>query len=280
MLATLPGAGRPRQRDAGVRRDAADLSLFSPPSPRRRPGPARLSAVAGVPVPAPLQRLHRPGDRDGQALLMPGVVRLALAPGPRGPDGPSRLDPGHLLFGIRRRPVRWPRNSTTNPSGRPSSVAAVSPAFLFMRGLPDGTGIGAVVFFQGYAFTAVLAGLMSTFLVIRHTRTDEELGAEIVGAARSPGPHPWRRRCCWAPRTWCWLCAWPRVSPPPGCPARARSRPGRPLVPWGFSSWPSPRWSPRSCLRGGRQRCGRGPGRLQRISSAVSAMLSAPPAPI
>ncbi|MFW0774869.1 ABC transporter permease [Paenarthrobacter nitroguajacolicus] len=63
------------------------------------------------------------------------------------------------------------------------TVAGASPAFLFIRGLPDGTGIGAVVFFQGYAFTAVLAGLMSTFLVIRHTRTDEELGrAELIGS--------------------------------------------------------------------------------------------------
>lgn len=66
-------------------------------------------------------------------------------------------------------------------------VAAVSPAFLFVRGLPDGTGIGAVVFFQGYAFTAVLAGLMSTFLVTRHTRTDEELGrAELIGSVPIP----------------------------------------------------------------------------------------------
>ncbi|VXC66082.1 ABC-2 type transport system permease protein [Arthrobacter sp. 9V] len=63
------------------------------------------------------------------------------------------------------------------------TVAAASPAFLFIRGLPDGTGIGAVVFFQGYSFIAVLAGLMSTFLVVRHTRTDEELGrAELIGS--------------------------------------------------------------------------------------------------
>lgn len=62
-------------------------------------------------------------------------------------------------------------------------VAAASPAFLFLRGLPDGTSIGAVVFFQGYSFTAVLAGLMSTFLVIRHTRADEELGREeLIGS--------------------------------------------------------------------------------------------------
>lgn len=64
------------------------------------------------------------------------------------------------------------------------AVAAANPAFLFLRGLPDGTGIGAVVFFQGYAFMAVLAGLMSTFLVIRHTRTEEELGrAELLGSS-------------------------------------------------------------------------------------------------
>lgn len=66
-------------------------------------------------------------------------------------------------------------------------LAATNPAFLFLRGLPDGTSVGAVVFFQGYAFTAVLAGLMSTFLVVRHTRSDEELGrAELLGAVPLP----------------------------------------------------------------------------------------------
>ncbi|MET3370526.1 UNVERIFIED_CONTAM: ABC-2 type transport system permease protein [Jeotgalibacillus campisalis] len=63
------------------------------------------------------------------------------------------------------------------------TVAAASPAFLFLRGLPDGIDIGAVTFFQGYSFTAVLAGLMSTFLVTRHTRDDEDQGrAELVGS--------------------------------------------------------------------------------------------------
>lgn len=62
-------------------------------------------------------------------------------------------------------------------------IAAANPAFLFLRGLPDGVSLGAVAFFQGFAFTAVLAGLMSTFLVVRHTRADEEAGrAELVGA--------------------------------------------------------------------------------------------------
>ena len=64
------------------------------------------------------------------------------------------------------------------------TVAAASPAFLFLRGVPDGYDAGAFVFFNGFSFTAVLAGLMSTFLVVRHSRTDEELGrAELVGAS-------------------------------------------------------------------------------------------------
>ena len=63
------------------------------------------------------------------------------------------------------------------------ALATANPAFLFLRGLPDGTSVGAVSFFQAFTFTAVLAGLMSTFLVVRHTRADEELGrAELVGS--------------------------------------------------------------------------------------------------
>lgn len=71
------------------------------------------------------------------------------------------------------------------------AVASANPAFLFLRGLPDGLDIGAVVFFQAYAFTAVLAGLMSTFLVVRHSRADEELGrAELVGSTPIPRTAP------------------------------------------------------------------------------------------
>jgi ABC-2 type transport system permease protein len=68
---------------------------------------------------------------------------------------------------------------------RAAIVAVVSsnPAFLFLRGAPEGTGVGAVVFVQAFSFMAVLAGLMSTFLVVRHTRADEELGrGELVAS--------------------------------------------------------------------------------------------------
>jgi ABC-2 type transport system permease protein len=67
------------------------------------------------------------------------------------------------------------------------TLAASNPAFLFLRGMPDGTGVGAVVFFEGYAVMAVLAGVVSTFLVVWDTRTDEELGrAELLGSVPLP----------------------------------------------------------------------------------------------
>lgn len=63
------------------------------------------------------------------------------------------------------------------------ALAAANPAFLFLRGLPDGLSIGSVAFFQAFTFTAVLAALMNTFMVVRHSRTDEELGrSELLGS--------------------------------------------------------------------------------------------------
>lgn len=64
-----------------------------------------------------------------------------------------------------------------------AAVAAGNPAFLFLRGVPDGSSTGALVFFQTFAFLAILTGLMNTFLVVRHTRADEERGrAELLAA--------------------------------------------------------------------------------------------------
>lgn len=62
-------------------------------------------------------------------------------------------------------------------------LATSNPAFLFLRGVPSGLGVGAILYFQLFNYLAVLAGFMSTFLVIRHTRGDEEHGrAELIGA--------------------------------------------------------------------------------------------------
>ncbi|MEF2976641.1 ABC transporter permease [Subtercola sp. YIM 133946] len=62
-------------------------------------------------------------------------------------------------------------------------VAVANPTILVLRGLPDGTSTGGFAFFELFAFLAVLAGLMSTFLVVRHTRAEEETGrAELIAS--------------------------------------------------------------------------------------------------
>jgi ABC-2 type transport system permease protein len=62
-------------------------------------------------------------------------------------------------------------------------IAIATPAILMLRGLPRGAGQGAFTFFEIYAFLALLAGLMSTFLAVRHSRAEEETGsAELIAA--------------------------------------------------------------------------------------------------
>ena len=118
---------------------------------------------------------------------MPGVVRLALFQARRDRVTLPVWILGITLLGFATSSAVVTQFGDEASQAAILTLAASNPAFLFLRGLPDGTGVGAVVFFQGYAFTAVLAGLMSTFLVVRHTRTDEELGrAELLGSVPLP----------------------------------------------------------------------------------------------
>jgi ABC-2 type transport system permease protein len=60
---------------------------------------------------------------------------------------------------------------------------AAGNAGLRMLGLASGPTVGAYVMVRDFVTLAVLAGLMSTLTVVRHTRQDEELGrAELLGA--------------------------------------------------------------------------------------------------
>lgn len=60
---------------------------------------------------------------------------------------------------------------------------ATTPA-LRLFGVASGASVGGAFMIRGYLLLAVLAALMSTFTIIRHTRQNEELGrAELVGAA-------------------------------------------------------------------------------------------------
>jgi ABC-2 type transport system permease protein len=71
------------------------------------------------------------------------------------------------------------------------ALAATNPAFLFLRGVPDGIGFGAVLFFQMFSFLGVMAGLFSTFLVVRHSRGDEDAGrAELLGGTAASRTAP------------------------------------------------------------------------------------------
>lgn len=63
------------------------------------------------------------------------------------------------------------------------AAALANPVILLFRGLPSGTDEGAFMVFLIFPWLAFLAAMMSTFLAVRHTRTEEETGrAEVVAA--------------------------------------------------------------------------------------------------
>ena len=63
------------------------------------------------------------------------------------------------------------------------ATAIANPVILLFRGLPSGAEEGAFMLFLIFPFLAMLAAFMSTFLAVRHTRTEEEDGrAELVAA--------------------------------------------------------------------------------------------------
>jgi len=60
-----------------------------------------------------------------------------------------------------------------------------NPALLFLYGRLNGTSIGALTAWRYGVWGALFAVLMSIFIVIRHTRADEEAGRlELIGSAR------------------------------------------------------------------------------------------------
>jgi len=69
-----------------------------------------------------------------------------------------------------------------------SSVAATTgsnPALVFLYGRLNGDSVGALTAWRYGVWAALFAALMTIFLVIRHTRADEESGRlELIGSAR------------------------------------------------------------------------------------------------
>lgn len=78
--------------------------------------------------------------------------------------------------------VQQSYGSEVNRVGVLTTVAA-NPVILLFRGLPSGSDVAAFSAFLILPFLAMLAALMSSFLAVRHSRTEEESGrAELVGA--------------------------------------------------------------------------------------------------
>jgi ABC-2 type transport system permease protein len=66
---------------------------------------------------------------------------------------------------------------------RETGIVATSPG-IRMLGLASGATVGGYAMVRNFLLLAVLAALMSTFAVVRHTRQSEETGrAELIGAA-------------------------------------------------------------------------------------------------
>jgi len=73
------------------------------------------------------------------------------------------------------------------PSSRSALVASAqsNPALLFLYGRLNGDSVGALTAWRFGVWGALIAVLMTIFIVIRHTRADEEAGRlELIGSAR------------------------------------------------------------------------------------------------
>ncbi|MEP6482058.1 MAG: polyketide antibiotic transporter [Rhodoglobus sp.] len=66
-------------------------------------------------------------------------------------------------------------------------LAIATPTLLAIRGVPNGSTLGSYVNFQVFCYLAIMAALMSTFMVTRHSRADEERGRMEMLAATPVG---------------------------------------------------------------------------------------------
>jgi ABC-2 type transport system permease protein len=69
------------------------------------------------------------------------------------------------------------------------ATAGHNPAFLFLYGKPYATSVGALTAWRYGVWASILASLVAIFLVVRHTRADEEAGRMELIAAGVVGRH-------------------------------------------------------------------------------------------
>lgn len=81
-----------------------------------------------------------------------------------------------LFWSVSANAIAQEFGDTAAERGRLLRAVMVNPTVLALRGAPDGDSQAALVYFQIFAFLAVLVGLMNTFLATRSLRGDEERG--------------------------------------------------------------------------------------------------------
>jgi ABC-2 type transport system permease protein len=72
------------------------------------------------------------------------------------------------------------------PAGRAAlaGTAGANPALRFLYGRPDGTSLGSITTWRYGVWAGLFAALLAIFVMIRHTRSDEEAGRlELAGSA-------------------------------------------------------------------------------------------------
>ncbi|MDQ4215715.1 polyketide antibiotic transporter [Microbacterium capsulatum] len=77
--------------------------------------------------------------------------------------------------------------ATTTDRVQVLAAVMANPVIMMFRGLPSGASEGQFLSFEILPWLTMLAGLMSTFLAVRHTRGDEEAGRSELVAATPAG---------------------------------------------------------------------------------------------
>ena len=274
------------RRDRHPRRAPApdpDVDLGRPGDHAGRPrGAARRARPGGRGRPAPGSRSTPPAStRPSTPSSAPGVLSLTTQPptleelflrhyGDRvGAAEPERMTGTGVLFRTFLRRDRWMLlwwvlggtvlywsqavsvdglYATQAEFDRAAASMEGNAAFIAMAGPARALNtIGGQVAWQATAFGAVVAGLMSMFIIGRHTRAEEESGRdELVRAAAVDRFAPMTARCWsrWAP-TPCSAGPSPSAWPPTRSPSRTRS-PSASGSPSAAGSSPAPPWSRRS----------------------------------
>src|SRR5262249_21700437 len=194
------GAVRGGHRQAGRGAAAADRG--------RGAQPDQPATDAGGAVPAPLRgrwRSRGPGLRG-----CAGMTGSAARPGTGRRAGNSPVAGAGLLtkLALRRDRIMLPawiyvltaliagnvysfKTLFATAAERDKLVASAgsTPAFQFLYGRLYSTSVGGLTAWRYGVYVALGAGLMSTFLVIRHTRAEEEAGRTELAGSTAVGRH-------------------------------------------------------------------------------------------